>query len=141
MFRQSSPDHKATVTLVLIKPDAINEGLVGTCIHAFEEEGLAILDLRYHAHAPGGLLREHYAEHAGRDYYPGLLAHMDGKPLIAIAFYGVGSVATARRRAGPAVDPTTGTIRGDLPSRNPANRVHTSDSDESAQRELNIWFP
>lgn len=129
-------------TLVLIKPDAVQRGLAGEILSRYERKGLSIvaLDLRS---ADGALLDEHYADHVGKDFYPALREFMLTGPLVALVLAGDSAVAAVRelngatdgRKAAP------GTIRGDLSLSNRENLVHGSDSDNSAAREIGIWFP
>jgi nucleoside-diphosphate kinase len=129
-------------TLVLLKPDAVRRGLVGEVLSRFEAKGLTIsaLELRTIDAAKAD---EHYAEHVDRDFYPPLRAFVTSGPLLAATLEGDDAVevvraingATDGRKAAP------GTIRGDLSLSNRENLVHGSDSQESAEREIAIWFP
>lgn len=133
-------------TLVLVKPDGVHRGLVGEVIRRIEAKGytLAAVQLRT---ADADLLAVHYGEHAGKPFYPGLVAFMSSGPVVALVVEGIRCIEGFRSLAGP-TDPTSappGTIRGDLGrdfghgSRN--NIVHGSDSPESAAREIGLWFP
>jgi nucleoside-diphosphate kinase len=133
-------------TLVLVKPDGVQRGNVGEVLRRIEAKGyaLAALELRV---ATRELLEEHYAEHAGKPFLPGLLDFMTSGPLVAAVVEGHGVVDGFRSLAG-ATNPTVaapGTIRGDLAREwgTPAilNVVHGSDSPESAAREIALWFP
>jgi nucleoside-diphosphate kinase len=129
-------------TLVLLKPDAVRRGLVGEILRRYESKGLTVkaLEMRQISavHAD-----EHYAEHVERDFYPPLRAFVTSGPLVALVLEGDEAIevvraingATDGRKAGP------GTIRGDFSLSNRENLVHGSDSEESAQREIKIWFP
>lgn len=129
-------------TLVLLKPDAVRRGLVGNILGRFEAKGLSIIamDLR---HIDGAKADEHYAEHVQRDFYPPLRDFVTSGPLVACVLEGDEAIevvralngATDGRKAAP------GTIRGDLSLSNRENLVHGSDSAESAEREIKIWFP
>ena len=129
-------------TLVLCKPDTVRRGLVGEVLRRFEAKGLAIvaMDLRT---ISVELADRHYAEHLDRDFYPPLRAFVTSGPLVALVLEGDQAVeivrtingATDARVAAP------GTIRGDLGMSNRENLVHGSDSVESAQREVAIFFP
>lgn len=133
-------------TLVLLKPDAVRRGLVGEIIGRIEAKGygLVALDLRS---ATPELLAEHYAEHEGKPFYQPLVDFMLSGPVVAIVLEGQRCIEGFRSLAG-ATDPTVaapGTIRGDL-GRDwglavQQNLVHGSDSEESAAREIGIWFP
>jgi nucleoside-diphosphate kinase len=130
-------------TLVLLKPDAVERGLVGEILRRFEAKNLKIvaMDLRT---LDSATLDRHYAEHVGKGFYADLVAFMSRGPVVALALEGpedtwevVRSMmgATNPRKAAP------GTIRGDLGILFTENLVHGSDSLESAARELSIFFP
>jgi nucleoside-diphosphate kinase len=129
-------------TLLLIKPDAVRRGLVGDVLSRFEAKGLSIVALEQRT-IDGALADEHYAEHVDRDFYPPLRAFVTSGPLVAAVLEGDEAVdvvraingATDGRKAAP------GTIRGDLSLSNRENLVHGSDSPESAEREIKLWFP
>ena len=129
-------------TLVLLKPDTVRRRLVGEVLSRFEAKGLTIvaMDLRT---ITGDLADRHYAEHVAKDFYPPLREFVMSGPLVALVLEGDEAVevvrllngATDGRKAAP------GTIRGDLSLSNRENLVHGSDSVDSAQREIAIWFP
>jgi nucleoside-diphosphate kinase len=129
-------------TLVLLKPDTVRRGLVGEVLSRFEAKGLSIvaMDLR---RIDGALADEHYAEHVDKDFYPPLRDFVTSGPMVAAVLEGDEAVdvvralngATDGRKAAP------GTIRGDFSLSNRENLVHGSDSPESAEREIGIWFP
>jgi nucleoside-diphosphate kinase len=129
-------------TLVLLKPDTVRRGLVGEILSRFEAKGLSIvaMDLRT---IDASVADEHYSEHVEKDFYPPLRDFVTSGPLVACVLEGDQAVdvvralngATDGRKAAP------GTIRGDLSLSNRENLVHGSDSLESAEREIKIWFP
>ena len=129
-------------TLVLIKPDAVRRGLVGNVLSRFESKGLTVVALEQR-HIDGEQADRHYAEHVERDFYPPLRAFVTSGPMVALVLEGDEAIevvralngATDGRKAAP------GTIRGDLSLSNRENLVHGSDSPESAQREIALWFP
>ncbi len=129
-------------TLVLIKPDAVRRGLVGNVLSRFESKGLTIVALEQRL-IDGAQADRHYAEHVERDFYPPLREFVTSGPLVALVLEGDQAVdvvraingATDGRKAAP------GTIRGDLSLSNRENLVHGSDSPESAEREIALWFP
>lgn len=128
-------------TLVLIKPDAVRRGLVGNILSRFEAKGLRIVAMEQRT-IDGAKADEHYAEHVERDFYPPLREFVTSGPLVALVLEGDEAIevvraingATDGRKAAP------GTIRGDLSLSNRENLVHGSDSEESAEREIGIWF-
>ena len=129
-------------TLLLIKPDAVRRGLIGNVMSRFEAKGLTIVALEMRT-IDGALADEHYAEHVDRDFYPPLRAFVTSGPMLAAVLEGDEAIevvravngATDGRKAAP------GTIRGDLSLSNRENLVHGSDSPESAEREIKLWFP
>jgi nucleoside-diphosphate kinase len=133
-------------TLVLVKPDGVARGLTGEVIRRIEAKGyrLTALDLRT---ATPQLLAEHYAEHHGKPFYQPLVDFMLSGPVVAMVAEGQRVIEAFRIMAG-ATDPTVaaaGTIRGDLGrdwgEKVQQNIVHGSDSPESAEREIALWFP
>ena len=133
-------------TLILIKPDGVARGLVGQIVARIEAKGYAIdaLDLRS---ATAAELAAHYAEHEGKPFYQPLVDFMSEGPIVSIIASGQGVIPGFRSLAG-ATDPTAaapGTIRGDLGRdwglKVQQNLVHGSDSEESAAREIGLWFP
>jgi nucleoside-diphosphate kinase len=129
-------------TLVLLKPDAVRRGLVGNILSRFEAKGLRVVALEQR-HIDADQADQHYAEHVERDFYPPLRDFVTSGPLVAAVLEGDQAVevvrlingATDGRKAAP------GTIRGDLSLSNRENLVHGSDSEESAAREIALWFP
>ncbi|WP_010533953.1 nucleoside-diphosphate kinase [Brachybacterium squillarum] len=133
-------------TLVLLKPDAVQRGLRGEIIRRIEAKDYDIVALVQRT-ATAEELAAHYAEHEGKPFYPGLVEYMGSAPLVAIVVEGEGVIAGFRSLAG-ATNPTAaapGSIRGDLARERDLpviqNLVHGSDSEESAAREIAIWFP
>jgi nucleoside-diphosphate kinase len=133
-------------TLVLVKPDGVARGLAGEVIRRVEAKGyrMVALDMRVPS---GELLAEHYAEHVGKPFYEPLVEFMSSGPVVAFVAEGHRVVEGFRALAG-ATEPTVaapGTIRGDLGRdwglRVVQNIVHGSDSVESADREIKLWFP
>jgi len=130
-------------TLVLVKPDGVSRGLVGEVIARIERKGLklAALELRT---ADRAVAEEHYSEHAGKGFYEDLVEFITGGPLVAIVVEGTRAISAFRQLAGgtdPVEKATPGTIRGDFGLEVQFNLVHGSDSPESAEREIKIWFP
>ncbi len=133
-------------TLVLVKPDGVRRGLTGEVIRRIEAKGYTLVRLELREATPE-LLAEHYAEHVGKPFYEPLVEFMLSGPVAAMVVEGERVVEGFRSLAG-ATDPTAaapGSIRGDL-GRDwglavMQNIVHGSDSPESAEREIGIWFP
>jgi nucleoside-diphosphate kinase len=133
-------------TLVLLKPDAVKRGQVGEVVRRIEAKGYSLVALELRAATPE-VLAEHYAEHEGKPFYQPLVDFMLSGPVVAIVLEGERCIEGFRALAG-ATDPTAaapGTIRGDLGRdwglKVQQNLVHGSDSPESAEREIGIWFP
>ena len=133
-------------TLVLVKPDGVRRGLSGEIVRRIEAKGytLVAVELR---EADEALLAEHYAEHAGKPFLTPLIEFMRSGPVLAVVAEGHRVIEGFRSLAG-ATDPTVatpGTIRGDLGRdwglKVIQNLVHGSDSEESAAREIALWFP
>ena len=129
-------------TLVLLKPDTVRRGLVGDVLSRFEAKGLSIVAME-HRTIDAAMADAHYAEHVEKDFYPPLRDFATSGPLVSLLLEGDEAIevvraingATDGRRAAP------GTIRGDLSLSNRENLVHASDSPESAEREIALWFP
>ncbi|WP_213454078.1 nucleoside-diphosphate kinase [Rhizomonospora bruguierae] len=129
-------------TLVLIKPDAVRRGLVGEILGRFERKGLTLAAMVLRT-MDGELADRHYDEHVDKSFYPPLKQFMTGGPLVAVVLCGDDAVAVVRALTGSTDGrkAAAGTVRGDLSLSNRENLVHASDSPESAERELKIWFP
>ncbi len=132
-------------SLVLIKPDGVARNLTGEILSRIEGKGYQLVDIKL-IEPERSLLAAHYAEHEGKPFYEPLLEFMESGPIVAIRVAGNRVIEGFRSLAGT-TDPTTaapGTIRGDLGRdwglKVQQNLVHGSDSPESAQRELAIWF-
>ena len=130
-------------TLVLLKPDAVERGLVGVIVSRFEAKGLTIaaMDLRT---LDKETLARHYEEHVGKAFYDDLVTFMSRGPVVAMVVEGPEDTWEVVRNLMGATNPrkaAPGTIRGDLGILFTENLVHGSDSAESAEREINIFFP
>jgi nucleoside-diphosphate kinase len=129
-------------TLILVKPDAFERGLTGEVISRFERKGLTLRAMKL-MQAGEELANIHYAEHAEKPFFGELVAFITRGPLVAFVLEGDSAVEAARQVIG-ATDPleaNAGSIRGDFATEVTFNLVHGSDSDESAEREIGIWFP
>jgi nucleoside-diphosphate kinase len=131
-----------TRTLILIKPDAFERGLTGEALARFERKGLALVAMKLMT-ADEAIANEHYAEHEEKPFFGELVEFITGGPLVALVLEGVEAVKAARQLIGSTspVEAETGSIRGDFGTEVTFNLVHGSDSDESAAREIGIWFP
>ena len=129
-------------TLLLIKPDGVERRLVGEIISRIERKGLTVAALEMRI-VSEELARRHYAEHDGKPFFGSLLEFITSGPLVAAIFEGPRAVVAVRQLAG-ATDPVEkaapGTIRGDFGLETQFNLVHGSDSPESAEREIALWF-
>lgn len=129
-------------TLVLLKPDAVRRGLAGELLARFERKGLTIAALELRT-VDAELADRHYAEHVEKDWYPPLRAFITSGPVVALILEGDEAISVVRtligvtdgRKAAP------GSIRGDYSLSGRENLVHASDSPESSQREIALWFP
>ncbi|WP_333769535.1 nucleoside-diphosphate kinase [Streptomyces sp. IBSBF 2435] len=130
-------------TLVLLKPDAVRRGLVGEILGRIERKAgwtIRAMELRT---LDRGTLEQHYAEHVGRPFYEPLVEFMESGPSVALVVEGERVVEGLRTLAGP-TDPIAaapGSIRGDFGTIVRENLVHASDSEESAEREIKLFFP
>ena len=128
-------------TLVLIKPDGVRRGLVGEILRRFEAKMLKIVAAKF-VLVSRELATRQYAEHAGKPFYAGLVDHITSGPVLAVGLEGRSAVSVVRLMTG-ATNPQTatpGTIRGDLGSAITPNLVHASDSLQTAERELALYF-
>jgi nucleoside-diphosphate kinase len=142
----TNPNSTSQRTLILVKPDGVRRGLVGEVITRIESKGYKITALRMLT-AEKSMLESHYAEHQGKPFYEPLMEFMLSGPIVAMIAEGERVIEGFRSLAG-ATDPTVaapGSIRGDLArdqgTRVVQNIVHGSDSTESAEREIKIFFP
>ena len=128
-------------SLVLIKPDAMQRGLAGTIISRLEAKGLKLVALRM-LHMDKALAERHYAIHADKSFFDDLISYITSTPIIAIVFEGEGAVEVIRKTMG-ATDPAKaepGTIRADFGTDIQRNVVHGSDSKETAEKEIGLFF-
>ena len=129
-------------SLILVKPDAFARGLTGEIIARFERKGLRIAALKLMT-TPRETAETHYAEHKERPFFGELVEFITSAPLVAMILEGDQAVPAARQLIGATnpVEANTGSIRGDFAIAVGQNMVHGSDSPESAEREIGIWFP
>jgi nucleoside-diphosphate kinase len=128
-------------TLILVKPDAFARGLTGEILARFERKGLKIVAMR-HMTVTREEAERHYAEHAERPFFGELVQFITSAPIVALVLEGPHAVRAARQVIG-ATDPleaAPGSIRGDFATEVGTNMVHGSDSEESARREISLFF-
>lgn len=128
-------------TYVMIKPDAVARGLIGNIVQRFEAVGLTIERMELGV-VTAEQAAANYAEHVGKPFYDGLVAYVTSGPVVKMVISGENAVAVCRKLIGATnpLDAAPGTIRGDLGLILDANVIHGSDSPESAEREIGIFF-
>jgi nucleoside-diphosphate kinase len=129
-------------TLILVKPDAFERGLTGEAIARFERKGLRLVALKQ-VQIDEQFASVHYEEHAEKPFFDELVQFITRGPLVAMVLEGEEAVPAARQVIGATnpIEASPGSIRGDYALEVTFNLVHGSDSDESAEREIGIWFP
>ncbi len=128
-------------TLVLIKPDAIQRGLIGEVLKRFEQKGIKIIGIKMIT-LDEALLREHYAHLTEKPFFPGITKFMSSSPIVAICAEGKSVIEAVRKISGVTKphEAEAGTIRGDLAMGVPCNVIHASDSIETAMKEVPRFF-
>lgn len=129
-------------TLLLIKPDGVERRLIGEILGRVERKGLTIAALELRS-VSQDLAKSHYAEHDGKPFFGSLVEFITSSPLVAAIVEGPRAIAAIRQLAGgtdPVGKALPGTIRGDFGLETQYNLVHGSDSPESAEREIALWF-
>jgi nucleoside-diphosphate kinase len=128
-------------TFVMFKPDCIERGLLGRILARFEEKGLRLMALKMLRVTPA-MAKQHYAEHVEKPFYPGLEEFITASPVVAAVFGGPEVIRVVREMLGATsgLKAAAGTIRGDYSASRQMNLVHASDSPESANREVAIYF-
>jgi nucleoside-diphosphate kinase len=128
-------------TLVLIKPDAMARRLAGEILGRFEQRGLVVRAAKL-VQVDRGLAERHYAEHTEKPFFGELVEFITSAPTLALVLEGESAVSVVRTTMGATnpVDAAPGTVRGDLALAMPDNLVHGSDSPDSAEREIALWF-
>src|SRR5882757_5339267 len=129
-------------TLILAKPDAVRRSLAGEIVARFERRGFRLRAARLLT-VERGLAQEHYAEHEAKPFFGELVDFITSGPTLAFVLEGEGAIATCRKTIGATnpADADPGSLRGSFALAMPDNLVHGSDSTESAEREIGIWFP
>ncbi len=128
-------------TFIMIKPDGVRRGLVGEIIGRIEKRNLKITALKMLRPTPE-LAEEHYAPHKGKDFFQPLIEFLTGGDVVAMAVEGDDAIVIMRHMIGALkpLEAAPGTIRGDFTISTRENLIHGSDSQESAERELALWF-
>ena len=128
-------------TLIILKPDAVQRGLMGRIITRFEDKGLEIVGCKLMTISPE-LAARHYESHKGKGFYDGLVRFMTSSPVLVLAVRGLGAIGICRKMMGATFGSKAepGTIRGDFGVSNSVNLIHGSDSPEGAERELSLFF-
>ncbi len=128
-------------TLVIFKPDSVQRRLVGAILARFEAKGLRVAALKL-IQVDKALAEKHYGEHHGKPFFGGLIDFITGGPVVVGVLEGNEAIAVVRSMLGATngVAAAPGTIRGDFAISKQNNLLHGSDSEESAQRELALWF-
>lgn len=134
-------DDKTQQTLIIVKPDGIQRGLIGTIVDRFERRGLRVVAMRM-LHIDRELAERHYGVHRGKPFFEGLVTYISSTPVVVAVLEGPHAVAVARATMGSTnpADAAPGTIRGDLALEISRNLVHGSDSVESAEHEIGLYF-
>lgn len=129
-------------TLILIKPDGVERGLVGEVISRIERKGFAVVALEMRT-LDAAVAQAHYGEHVGKPFFPDLVEFITSGPLVAGVIEGPDAIAAWRQMMGATkpLEATPGSIRADLAVEMGRNIVHGSDSPESAAREIALFFP
>ena len=128
-------------TLIIVKPEGVQRGLIGDVLARFERKGLKVVGLKL-IQIPREMAERHYAEHVGKPFYEGLVAHITSSPVVVGVLEGPDAVSVARTMMG-VTNPRAaapGTIRGDYGLDIGLNIIHGSDGQEAAQREIGIFF-
>jgi len=128
-------------TLIIVKPDAVQRGLIGEIVGRFERRGLRIIGMKF-MQVSRELASEHYGIHKGKKFYEDLLNYITSAPVVVMALEGNNAILAARNTIGATnpAEAAAGTIRGDLGMEVGRNLVHGSDSVENGKKEVNLFF-
>ncbi len=128
-------------TMIILKPDCVQRRLVGAILQRFESKGLQIAAMKV-MQVSESLAEQHYAEHQGKPFFPGLIQFLTGGPVVVGVLQGPDAIPVVRKMLGKTngAEAEPGTIRGDYSISKQNNLVHGSDSPESASREIALWF-
>jgi nucleoside-diphosphate kinase len=139
----SQPLRRTTLerTLIIIKPDAVQRGLIGEITRRFEMRGLRIVGMKF-IQIDRSLAERHYTEHVGKGFFEGLVSYIMSGPVVVMVLEGTNAIQNARNTIGKTKphEAEAGSIRGDLALEVGRNLVHGSDGPESAVREVNLFF-
>ncbi|XP_014242767.1 nucleoside diphosphate kinase [Cimex lectularius] len=128
-------------TFIMVKPDGVHRGLVSKVMKRFEEKGFKLVALKF-VWATEEHLKKHYADLAGKPFFPGLIKYMNSGPVVPMVWEGFNVIATGRKLLGATnpQDSDLGTIRGDYCIQVGRNVAHGSDGPDSAAKEIDLWF-
>lgn len=128
-------------TLIILKPDAVQRGIMGRIISRFEDKGLKVVGAKM-MQISQKLAATHYESHQGKKFYDGLVRFMTSSPVLVLALHGVNAIEISRKMMGATFGSKAepGTIRGDFGVSNSFNLIHGSDSPDAAKRELSLFF-
>ena len=134
-------DSNVETTLIILKPDALQRGLMGRIISRFEAKGLQVVGAKF-MKISQELAARHYESHEGKPFYEGLVSFMTSAPVLVLALKGMDAISISRGMMGATFgsQAAPGTIRGDFGVSNSFNLIHGSDSQEAAERELGLFF-
>lgn len=128
-------------SFIILKPDAVQRGLIGEIVARFERHGLKIVAMKM-VQVSDDLARRHYAVHEGKPFFDGLIRYITSAPVVAMVVEGTGTIALVRNMVGATRphEAAPGTIRGDFGMEVGRNLVHASDGPETAASEIGLWF-
>jgi len=128
-------------TLVLIKPDGVQRGLIGEIIKRFENRGMQLIAMKLKI-INKAFAEKHYAAHVGKPFYKGLIKYITASPTVAMIWEGSNAIHAVRQTVGSTnpIEAMPGTIRHDLAIITSRNLIHASDSIETAEQEIALWF-
>ncbi|MGD2027509.1 MAG: nucleoside-diphosphate kinase [Anaerolineales bacterium] len=128
-------------TLVFVKPDGVQRGLIGDVISRLEKRGFKLVAAKFMP-VSDALAKEHYAIHEGKDFYDSLIAYITSSPVMAMVWEGPKAVEAVRQTMGKTspIDASPGSVRHDFGLEIGRNLTHASDSVENAKKEIDLWF-
>jgi len=140
-IRYGETEMKIQRTFIMLKPDAVQRGLVGEVLQRFEKRVMKIVAMKM-IRVTEELAEKHYAEHVGKKFYPELLRYITSGPIIVAVIEGRDAVQQVRKMIGSTLpsEAAIGTVRADYGQELPLNIIHASDSSESAKREIGLYF-